>query len=79
MRFERWKMLYHMPVADRAQAVTVCGFACLVLTNGRHQWLSRGDKKQKQKKRVTEIMTGRQSAGMLPPMERGPQRVVFVL
>jgi hypothetical protein len=35
------------------------------LTNGRHQKLSGGDDKQKQKKRVTKIMIGRQSAGML--------------
>ena len=65
MRCDRWNTLYHTPVADREQAVTICVLSCLVLTNGRHQWLSGGDKKQKQKKRLTEIMTGHQSAGML--------------
>jgi hypothetical protein len=69
-------------VADRQHAVTICVLSCLVLTNGRHQWLSGGDKKQKQKKRLTEIMTGRQSAGMLLlpiEMKSAARRVCVVL
>jgi hypothetical protein len=79
---ERWKTLYHTPVADREQALNICVLSCLVLTDGRHQWLSGGDKKQKQKKRLTEIMTDRQSAGMcccLPiKMEDAARRVCVV-
>jgi hypothetical protein len=82
MRCDRWNTLYHTPVADREQAVTICVLFCLVLTNGLHQWLSGGDKKQKQKKRLTEIMTGHQSAGMLlllPIEMKNAARRVYVV
>jgi hypothetical protein len=62
--------------------VTICVLSCLVLTNGCHQWLSGGDKKQKQKKRLTEVMTGHQSAGMLlllPIEMKNPSRRVCVV
>jgi hypothetical protein len=72
MRCDRW----NTPVADREQAVTICVLSCLVLTNGRHQWLSRGDKKQKQKKRRTEIMTSQppECRNVAAPADRDEKR-----